>query len=454
MTRTTKAALPPLQKTLGLKVEERPVEDLKPYAGNARTHSKKQITQIAASMRQFGFVNPVLIDRDDQIIAGHGRVEAAKTLGLAEVPTIRLDHLNEAERRAYVITDNRLAELAGWDPETLKIELQGLVEMDLDFEIEITGFANAELHALLDPDEAQLDPKADAIPERQADAVTRLGDVWRLGIHRLICGDATKADVYQALMQGEEARIVFTDPPYNVRIDGHAGGKGKADRREFVMASGEMSQSQFTTFLTESLKAMADVCCDGAIAFVCMDWRHMEELLQAGHAAFDELKNLIVWAKTNGGMGAFYRSQHELIFVFKKGKAAHVNTFGLGETGRYRTNVWQYPGVNTFSRQRDNELEMHPTVKPTAMVIDALKDVSLRGDVVLDAFGGSGTTLIAAQKTGRKARLVELDPLYCDVICRRWEAFGKVPAVLLSTGETFDEVATRRAAEAALEVVE
>lgn len=439
-------ALPPL-KTLDLTIEDKPVEGLKPYAGNARTHSKKQIVQIAASIRQFGFVNPVLVDSDDQIIAGHGRVEAAKTLGMTTVPTVRLDHLSAAQRRAYVITDNRLAELAGWDRDILRLELQGLVEMDLDFDLEITGFETAELDLLLDgPSEAGLDPKADAIPPLAELAISRPGDLWVLGDHRLYCGDATRPETYAALMAGEEARMVFTDPPYNVRIDGHAGGKGKAERREFVMASGEMSKVQFTAFLTESLGGMAGVCCDGAIAMVCMDWRHMVELLAAGDAAFDELKTLVVWSKSNGGMGAFYRSQHELVFVFKKGKAAHVNTFGLGETGRYRTNVWAYPGVNTFTSRRDDELAMHPTVKPTALVADAIKDVSRRGDIVLDAFGGSGTTLIAAQKTGRRARLLELDPLYCDVICRRWETFAKAPAVLAATGETFAEVAAARAA--------
>jgi DNA modification methylase len=446
MTRTTKRALPPLQKTLGLKVEERPVEELKPYVGNARTHSKKQITQIAASIREFGFVSPVLIDADNQLIAGHGRVEAAKTLGFTSVPAIRLDHMNEGQRRAYVIADNRLAELAGWDEGILKIEMQGLRDLGLGFPLEIIGFEGAELDVLLDETtEPVIDRNADAVVKVAAGpAICRRGDLWLLGDHRLLCGDAQNPDDYRTLMAGEQARMIFSDPPYNVKIDGHAGGKGKAERREFVMASGEMSQSQFTTFLADCLKPMAECCVDGAIAYVCMDWRHIGELLAAGEAAFDELKNLVVWNKSNGGMGAFYRSKHELIFVFKKGKAAHTNTFGLGETGRYRTNVWDYPGVNTFTARRDDELEMHPTVKPIALVADAIKDVSRRGEIVLDAFGGSGTTLIAAQKTGRLARLLELDPQYVDVICRRWEKFSKTSAVLAATGQTFDEVTKER----------
>ncbi|HRD44852.1 MAG TPA: site-specific DNA-methyltransferase [Caulobacter sp.] len=436
---------------LDLKIELRPVGDLVPYAGNARTHSTRQVEQIAASIRQFGFVNPVLIDDANGVIAGHGRLEAAKSLGFAEVPTIRLSHLTKGERRAYVLADNRLAELAGWDEDILKIELQGLQDLELDFELEVIGFEGAELDLLLDTStEPAVDKKADAVVKVAAGpAITQLGDLWLLGDHRLLCGDALKPEAYQTLMAGEQARMIFTDPPYNVKIDGHAGGKGKVERREFVMASGEMSQSQFTTFLTDSLTAMAGCCVDGAIAFVCMDWRHIDEVMAAGRAAFDELKNLIVWAKTNGGMGAFYRSRHELIFAFKKGRASHVNTFGLGEGGRYRTNVWDYPGVNTFTANRDAELDMHPTVKPVALVADAIKDVSRRGDIVLDAFGGSGTTLIAAEKTGRQARLLELDPLYADVICRRWEKYAKRPALLAATGQTFDEVAETRAAATA-----
>jgi DNA modification methylase len=239
--------------------------------------------------------------------------------------------------------------------------------------------------------------------------------------------------------------MVFTDPPYNVKIDGHVGGGGKIKHREFAMASGEMSQDQFTRFLTEVLGNMAAASCDGSIHFVCMDWRHMSELMAAGARVYDELKNLVVWTKTNGGMGTFYRSRHELIFVFKKGTSAHINTFGLGETGRYRTNVWEYPGINTFRNDRDDELAMHPTVKPVALVADAIKDVSRRGRIVLDASGGSGTTLIAAEKTGRKARLLELDPAYCDVICRRFEAYTGKPAILAKSGLPWAEVADLRA---------
>jgi DNA modification methylase len=427
---------------LDLAVVPRPVEALKPASRNARGHSTKQITQIAASIRRFGFVSPVLLTDDDTVLAGHGRLAAARSLGMASVPTIRLSHLSAVERRAYALADNRLAELAGWDEDLLAIELQELAALDLDFDLEITGFDGAELDDLLGVDtSAKIDPDADAIPDPGEPAVTRVGDVWRLGEHRLLCGDAGDVGAYQRLLLGEPARMVFTDPPYNVRVVGNVGGKGRHRRREFVMASGEMTSTEFTAFLTQTLGRAAAVTQDGSIHYICMDWRHMAELLAAGSAAYTELKNLVVWAKTNGGMGAFYRSAHELVFVFKKGDAAHLNTFGLGEGGRFRTNVWSYPGVNTFKSGRDEELALHPTVKPVALVADAIRDVSHPGDIVLDPFGGSGTTLIAAEKTRRRARLIELDPLYCDVICRRWQRFSKSPATLETTGEVFEEMA-------------
>jgi ParB-like chromosome segregation protein Spo0J len=330
-------------------VKTMPVRSLRPYPGNPRTHSKKQVRQIADSIRRFGFTNPVLIGEDDEIIAGHGRVGAAKLLGLESVPTLRLAHLDAAQRRAYVLADNKLALNAGWDQELLAIELQGLIAVD--FDMEITGFSLTEIDLVLDearegapngPAEAE-----DQIPvplDDPGSAVTRTGDVWWLGRHRLICGDARNRAVFDLLMEDERADLVFTDPPYNVPIDGHATGLGRMRHREFAMGVGEMSVAAFTGFLQQTLGNAAAIARSGAIAFVCMDWRHMGELLRAGQAVFSELKNLCVWNKTNGGMGTFYRSKHELVFVFKVGNAGHTNTFGLGDGGRYRTNVWDYPG--------------------------------------------------------------------------------------------------------------
>jgi len=378
--------------------------------------------------------------QSSRIIAGHGRVEAAKLLGLKTVPTLRLAHLSEAERRAYVLADNKLALNAGWDQEILAIELQALV--DLDFDITLTGFSLAEVDLTLDlahdsSPETETGPE-DVVPEVQTCAVSRMGDLWTLGRHRLICGDARNPEDYARLLQGESADLIFTDPPYNVAIDGHVSGLGKVRHREFAMGVGEMSDAAFTAFLTESLGAAAKVAADGAIAFVCMDWRHMGELLTAGRQVFTELKNLCVWNKTNGGMGTFYRSKHELVFVFKVGTAPHVNSFGLGETGRYRTNVWDYPGISSMGAGRDEALSMHPTVKPTALVADAIKDCSRRGAIVLDPFAGSGTTLIAAETCGRAARIIEYDPLYCDTIIRRWEKLTGKTAFLALDGSSFE----------------
>lgn len=420
---------------------EVPVEQLVPNPRQARTHSERQIRKIAHSIRQFGFVNPVLIDASNEIIAGAGRVEAAKQLGLTHVPTLRVEHLNDAEKRAYVLADNRLAEDAGWDRDLLAIELQGLIELDVS--IELTGFEIAEVDQILEAravSDQDTETEEDIVPAIDDDtiAVTRAGDVWELGSHRLLCGDATDARSYETLLGEDQAHLIFTDPPYNVPISGHVSGLGKAQHREFAMASGEMSSETFSAFLTTVFGHMAGHSTDGAIHFICMDWRHMGEVLSAGNAVYDDFKNLCVWAKTNGGMGSFYRSRHELIFVFKHGTAPHTNTFELGQTGRYRTNVWDYPGISSFGKDRDDALAMHPTVKPVALVADAIKDCSKRRQLVLDPFGGSGTTLIAAEQTGRRGRLMELDPLYCDTIIRRWQTLSGKHALHVESGSRFE----------------
>lgn len=430
-----------------LVIDHIPIGALRPWARNARTHSKKQIRQLAESIRTFGFTSPVLIDCENTILAGHGRVEAAKSLGLETVPCVRLEHMTPAQKRAYVIADNKLALNAGWDEELLAEELSALLAVDLGFDVGVTGFSIPEIDALVEgltPEEPG-DPDDDVLP---ASAPRRCapGDVWRLGAHRLVCGDALDPGVVAALMDGRQARMVFTDPPYNVPINGHVGGSGKIRHSEFAMAAGEMSVAEFTGFLERALRNLANHSLDGSIHYVCMDWRHMGEMLAAGTSVYQEFKNLIVWAKDNGGMGTFYRSRHELIFVFKKGLAAHLNTFELGQTGRYRTNVWQYRGVNTLRAGRMEELALHPTVKPVQMIADAIKDVSGRGEIVLDLFGGSGSTLIAAEKSGRRAFLCELDPIYCDRILARWEAFAKDEAEQLACG-LGAAPATLRAAE-------
>ncbi|MFY0637278.1 site-specific DNA-methyltransferase [Maricaulis maris] len=434
-----KVATPSLPAALRLKVVYRRVDDLTAYERNARTHSTKQINQIAASIGRFGFVNPVLVDGTGTLIAGHGRVQAARQIGMKEVPTVALEHLSDAERRALVIADNRLAELAGWDEDVLRLELSDLETLELDFELEVTGFDTGDLDKLLaDPGDAP--DSDDRIPPTQdRPPITKLGNIWQIGDHRLICGDARDPIVVERLMEGETADLAFMDPPYNVPIDRHVCGSGNIKHREFAMASGEMSIGEFTQFLSDTFALAAGHSRDGAIHFICMDWRHMGEVLNAGGHIYSELKNLAVWAKTNGGMGTFYRSQHELIFIFKVGTAAHTNTFGLGNKGRYRTNVWTYAGVNSFGGNQ-KDLALHPTVKPVALVADAIKDVSRRSDIVLDLFGGSGSTLIAAARSRRRARLVEIDPSYCDVIIRRARDVLGLIAVDAETGETFGAI--------------
>lgn len=419
-------------------VEQLAPSALTPFARNARTHSKRQIKLIARSIEKFGWTNPILIDADNRIIAGHGRVEAAKALSMAEVPCLRLSHLSEAEVRAYVLADNALAEKAGWDKDVRAIELQGLI--DLGFDVTLTGYEVGEIDFMLAEYQEKLRDDLDAPLAPEASAVVAPGEVWRLGDHTLICGDARDANVYGALMAGESAELVFTDPPYNVPIDGFVSGKGKVKHREFELASGEMSAAQFAGFLESTLALTAQHAMDGSIHFVCMDWRHLDEMLTAGRRVYGDLKNLVVWVKDNAGMGTFYRSQHELIFVFKKGNGAHINNFELGQFGRSRSNVWKYAGVNSMKAGRLEELAMHPTVKPLDMVAEALKDCSRPKGLVLDPFAGSGTTLIAAEKTGRRARVIELSPSYCDVIVRRWQRYTGKRATLGESKSTFEEI--------------
>ena len=417
-------------------VEQIAVTQLKPWARNARTHSKKQIRQIADSIAAFGFTNPVLIDRENTILAGHGRVEAAKVLGHDSVPCLHIENLSQAQKRAYVLADNKLALNAGWDDEILAEELQALLIFDCGIDIGLTGFSIAEIDRAIEGNgvEEDGDPADDVLPESSVPARCAAGDIWQLGSHRLICGDALDPSVVASLMADEVASMVFSDPPYNVPIDGNVSGLGMNRHREFAMASGEMTSQQFTDFLEKAFRNMAAHARDGSIHLLCMDWRHMAEMLAAGQSVYSELKNLIVWVKDNGGMGTFYRSRHELIFAFKQGTAPHINSFELGQHGRYRTNVWQSKGVNSFKAGRADELALHPTVKPVQMIADAIKDVSPRGGIVLDLFGGSGSTLIAAHKTGRRGYLCEIDPIYCDRILARWEAFAHDDAEKVACG--------------------
>ena len=426
------------------RIDQTPISNLKPYANNVRNHSEKSLARLADSIAEFGFVVPVVIDSENTVITGHGRIEAAKRLKLATIPTIRADHLTPAQVKAYRIADNRLAELSDWNEDALRIELSELMDLslagELDFSLDVTGFEIPEIDIIIGgAGDAEGDP-AETVedPDRAKPPVTQPGDLWILGQHRILCGDSLEARSYGTLLDGETCRMVFTDPPYNVPVNGHVRSGNGGDHREFAMASGEMSDAEFRTFLSDVMVRLLEQLVEGGIAMVCMDWRHIEELIAAGKACGFELINLCVWNKTNGGMGSLYRSKHEMVAIFRKPGAAHINNVELGKHGRNRTNVWDYAGVNTFGAGREADLADHPTVKPSALVADALMDVSHRGDIVLDAFGGSGATLLAAEKTGRCARLIELDPAYVDVAIRRWQEMTGQQAVHAASGEIWD----------------
>jgi DNA modification methylase len=386
------------------------LEAIKPNARNARTHSKKQIRQIADSIAAFGFLVPILIDQGGRIIAGHGRYAAADLLGLQEVPVIQVEGLSEAKRRALALADNKIAENAGWDRELLATELPELADILIveGLDLSITGCAGRDVQIATDFEDDPSDPADTVDPEWIRVLPEHTWRSWQLGHHRLFCGDARNDDVAGLLGQSRAA-MAFLDPPYNVRVRDIVG-RGQIKHSEFAMASGELSRTGFVEFLKQSLTAVAAVSRDGAVHFVCMDWRHLGELLEAGGAVYDEMLNLAVWAKSNAGQGSFYRSAHELIGVYRVGKPAHLNNIELGRHGRSRSNVWHYAGVNTFRAGRLDELQCHPTVKPVALVADAIKDCTRRGDIVLDTFCGSGATILAAERVGRRAFTMEVEP--------------------------------------------
>jgi DNA modification methylase len=423
------------------------IDALTPSRRNARTHSRKQTRQIADSITAFGFLVPLLVDEGGVIIAGHGRYAAAKLLGLKEVPTIKVQGLSEAKRRALALADNRIAESAGWDREMLAAELPELAELLVieGLDVSITGFPPVEIDQIaVDFEDDSSDPDDVVDPAWvTAAAVSRPGDLWQLGRHRLLCGDARQADDLARVMGDARAAIAFLDPPYNVRVRDIVG-RGRVQHAEFAMASGELGRADFVSFLQTTLEEAAAVSRDGAVHFVCMDWRHFGELLEAGEKVYAETLNVVVWVKSNAGQGAFYRSRHELVGVFRVGEQAHLNNVELGRHGRSRSNVWEYAGVNTFRAGRLDELKAHPTVKPVALVADAMRDCTKRGDIVLDSFAGSGTTILAAERVGRLAYTLEIEPKFVDVAIKRWQAFSRKDAIHAETGLSFDETTNER----------
>ncbi len=409
------------------------------FGRRARTHSKDQIAQIAKSIKTFGFSVPVLVDEIDKVIAGNARIEAAIQLGLSEIPVVTLSHLDAAQKRAFILAENKLASLAGWDNAVLSLEFKDLLDLEIDFELDITGFADPEVDALVFGQDEGERRSAVAQP---VTATSRVGDLWLLDRHRVMCGDSTDKEAVSRLLSGEQARTVFQDPPFNVKIGGHVSGTGQ--HSEFVMASGEMSDNEFTGFLTQVFARTAESLVPGGLAYVCMDFRHMRNVLDAAGTNALKLLNLIVWDKGQGGMGSFYRSRHELIFLFARDGAPHLNRVQLGKHGRDRCNVWSYRGMHGMGPEQKRARELHPTVKPLALVKDAILDSTKRGDLVLDLFSGSGTTILAAHDTGRRGAAMELDPIYADTTILRWQEHSGKEAVLASTGKTFREVRAER----------
>ena len=423
----------------------RKLSDLRPHEHNPKTHSDKQVRALARSQSAHGFVNPILIDADGVIIAGHGRYQAANCLALEMVPTIELGHLTPAQQKAYRIADNKLAEGSEWSIEMLNLEVDAILELDADFDLSLTGFDARDLKIGLDVAEAEAGGEEPDVPELPKSAVSRLGDLWIIGEHALLCGDALVSGNLSAPMGRDLATMVFGDPPYRVPIQGHVSGNGRVKHRDFVMGCGEMSDADFRDVLAELHEAVCQVLEAMArsitSALTGATWRICSQRAPSPTRSY---KNLCVWTKSNGGMGSLYRSQHELIAVFKHGTAAHINNVELGKNGRNRSNVWAYAGMNSFSKERDEALQLHPTVKPLALVRDAIFDASMRDDIVLDPFGGSGTTLLAADAARRRARLIELDPRYCDVIVTRAQQTLGVEALLAGTEKTFAVVAAQR----------
>jgi DNA modification methylase len=433
-----------------LKVIYLPTTSLKPHPQNPRVHSDKQVHQIAQSIEAFGFNVPILLDDRQNVVAGHGRLLAAQKLGWTTVPVIKLNHLTESQYKAFLIADNRLTENSSWDDRLLGEQLKVLSELDLDFDLEVIGFETAEIDVLIDGFGTISEPDPDdRLPTIETSAISVSGDLWQLGKHRVLCGNSLVSEDYELLMDGAKAKLVITDPPYNVAIDGHASGLGKVHHREFRMASGEMSAEEFTEFLRKAMTLSRHASQPGSLAYYFMDWRHMRQILAAGLDVYGELMNLCIWAKNNGGMGSFYRSAHELIFLFKNGGASHRNNIQLGKFGRYRTNVWNYPSANTFSRSgpEGDLLALHPTPKPVSLIADAIKDSTVRGGLVLDPFLGSGTAVIAAERSGRVCYGLELDPLYVDAVIRRWQRHTKREAVHVESGESFAVREARKASQ-------
>lgn len=430
-------------------IEHIPIELVRPYPLNARTHDERNISVIMASMRQFKFRNPILIDADNMVVAGHGRLEAAKRLGMKAIPALRITDLTSDELRAYRIADNRSAELAGWDDQIIAIELQHLSKIDVAFSVELTGFSHAEVDVRIDNAATSVngdgDEAADEIPELQELPISRPGDLFVMGPHRLLCGSALDSSCYERLLNDEKAILICQDPPWNIAVK-DISGSGSKKHREFIMASGEMTDSEFRNFILTELQCNLAFAAPGAVFQVFIDWRGVEKVITAGVSLGLEHFGICIWNKGHGSFGSPWRSAHEMIVCFRVPGAPIKDRVKMGHYGRVRNNVWTVPGMGSFGKGRKEALEAHPTSKPIQILTEAIRDVTDRGDIVVDGFSGSGSCLIAAHKTGRVFRGLELDPLYVDTIVRRWQKYTDEEAILEGDGRTFAELEEERGA--------
>ena len=424
-----------------LKFEQVQIKNINAALRSVRKLSNRQVSKVKASIRQNGFVVPVLVGKDDKLVDGHIRVEAAHELGIKSVPCIRVAHLDERALRALTIVLNKTQETGEWDEGALKLELAYQLEFGTD--LTVLGFEPPEIDSILEISPApadEIDPVDNVVgfPEADAPAVTQLGDIWSLGDHMIYCGNVRDIEVSRLLFSQSVADLVFTDPPYNVRVNGHV--RPSSSRfKEFDEASGELSQAKFTEFLKSYLTTALKVTRPGVLFYSFMDWRHLREMLAAIDAVEFELINICVWVKTNGGMGSFYRSRHELVFVMRHPGALHMNNVDLGANGRNRTNVWEYAGATGGRADELDDFSLHPTVKPVRLVEDAILDATVAGATVFDPFLGSGTTLLAAERARRRCVGVEIAPAYVDVAIRRWESLTGCNAIHEATGQTFAE---------------
>lgn len=417
-----------------LSIVYRPTDSIRPDPQNPRLHSKKQVRQIARSLKAFGFIVPVLIDRNGQLITGHGRLLAAQFLEMPEVPTIEVEHLTEAQRRAFIIADNRLTENSEWNDGLLAEQLKTLSVLNLDFSVEVTGFEMKEIDMrieVLAQDSSGKSDTADAIPESLLKfQVTRSGDLWILGGHRVYCGDARDDSAYSLLMEGRQAKMVFADPPC-----------GEAE-----LQIDRLAESEFIDFLKNVLSRLERNSLDGAFHFICMDCQRPECLIAVARSIYAEFADLCVWVRQDTRQSSLYRNEHELIFVFRKGQIADGNNVRLSQHAGRRTNVWRYRRKNSICPKcvDGRQFAFHASIKPVALIAEAILDCTVNGDLVLDPFLGSGTTVIAAERTGRICYGIELDARHVDLIVRRWQSFTRQNAFQATTGRTFNETEEER----------